>query len=356
MPTVALTGGKVVIKAGKVACTCCCPTTLPGIRAEQVTATVRGYGFIPYDQLNDTGIYNGVPLDDILTLYSQRVESFTADFGYSGFLFTNINPIADSPCAGCCVRLDIDNSWTAAATITTDFGGIGGTYSQTRSPDFSSPAGTFSNSQTSTGQNGCSEACADVVTDSGDTDIIYYTFTPGDVTGPTTRSGSSSIETGGQSGGADCEGETVKVLPGTLDLAGDGTLSNGFTRDDVVAAGVAALPTWPGTWSGSAASTRSVGMGVYGLFVAGAAFIDADVEKGRWQAAIPAGLTVGRAYHLIYLYRFTPASGPAEDGEEQTLVIVQTGSDEWTATQETPFPEANGSIAPVFVRWECPDE
>jgi len=339
----------------------CCPLVLPSVRSELITASKRGYGFVPFDQLSDTGIYPSVPVEEILTLFARKVDNFTASYYYAGFIFGNINPIFDGPCAGCCVRYDVDNEWSAEAVLTSDFGGFGDSYSQTRTPDFSTPAGSYSTSNTVTGQEGCNPACDDAVEDEGDADfggdsLGYYSFQPGDVTGPTARAGSSSQTTGGLTGGADCANTAPKVLPGTMDREGSSELSNPLTREDTIEAAKDDLGDWPGTWGGGGTVTRTTaGMGLYGLFVPGSAFIDAGVYQGRWEAAIPSSLVEGRTYHLIYRYNYTPIGGELVEGDEQTLEIVPDGEASWTATEVVPWPEFPGAMELELLRWECPE-
>lgn len=334
----------------------CCPTVLPSIRADTSTASKRCSGFLPFDNMGtDPSAWGD-------TLYRTMTEDQSATYGYSGFVFGNINPIADSPCAGCCVRYDVSVSWVLNATITREFAGAlgDGGFSDTRSPDYTEPAGTARNIQNVTGQDGCNPDCHNEIDETTDVDFggnaYYYTFVDGDVSGPTSMSGEATTTIGGQSGATACDDPTPKSLPGILEQNASRTLSNPVTLAAMIAGTAAAAPDYPGTWLGVARSSVTVGKGRPLWYNYHDAFFDIEVIKSRWSAVIPTDLSEGKLYRLVYMIRFTPQGGSAVDGEEEHLDITWDGEAEFTENRDVPVPTEAGVNELILLRWECPDE
>jgi hypothetical protein len=309
--------------------------------------------------------WGSVPVAAVETFYRRRDDTYASSYGYAGFTFANINPIAASPFAGCCVKRTFDYLASASAAIVAQFAADGSGFTVTRAPDFTTPAGSFSSTNLTEGQGGCSEIPPDQTIGSGDADfgsegLRYYTFADADAASATTRAGNfTNPNFGGRQGAASCEGG-IKIVPGTLTLSGTSSLSLPFTRVDAAAAVEAALPdiataAWGATSPDAYRLVSAGSLSSSGLSFTRngeAAFFNCSVQRAQWRAAVREDWWAGYIHRLFYREDFYPGDGGAViEGEEQYLDIAPETED-YTAPLDVTPPTALGTTRVVMLRVE----
>lgn len=307
MPKVAINGGKVVIKGGKVACSCCCPTAAPTVEHDSVGRSLSKFGFAGWVDTNKRYL---------------RVD-------FSGALFYSYHSFGSCGSPG---ALYARNKYAISGYAEFDSTGVCDPQSWLEGTD----------DFTGTVFQGCSFGCNPMgpYIGLGSCEILGASFgSPTPVVSTTqtdyTRTGSSCAIVGGNT--------PVFIsgsITGALDPASEYTDAAliGNVQADIADEG------FDGDWDDTPGSYRNLSpdglsyserQGKSRFNITGLSFIDGGAVRAR------------------YLIRFTPLVGAAVDGDETFQAFTFSTGMTHTAALDIPVPTENGTNTLVFLGWLC---
>lgn len=278
-------------------CEPCCPTTLPAFVYDSVSASKSKTVVYP----ENTAFISSPPR------YYRQID-------FTGSLFERsvTGLIGRQNFAGTCLR-DLDGNQLSTATETV----IRGSWTGSEGEEWD-----------------CDEANESVTTDVFPLPNLSFTC-PVSATRGIRRS----------FGGGCTPDPAVTYCENTL----EGNLSVEYTTAALIAHAYDSLPAFDDDRNDTAGSMLSLASNETSVSVRRA--------KGFLPlTAISAELTAGRSYTLVYVVRFTPASGSPIDGAELTHDFTYTAGQTHVAVGDVPDPTANGTNTLHLVRWECPTE
>jgi len=299
--------GEVILKDGKVACSCCCPTTLPAWQYDSIGKSLTKIG------------------------WSEFADPSTPPKRYRNSVFTGSVTAAVHKGEFCETPGDYDYTVTYTQSGYSEFGGVNTANlhrSVTGSSSSSSDCTFISGNGATWGTGTCQ-----VGTPWFDTPTQTATQTT------YTRSVSGCYPHGGAS--------SISLQSGDLVA----TLADEYTTDQLKADVHAAIDAegFDGDWNDTAGSYRNLPED------------ELSFSERRSKARLPlTGLGValedGKTYNAIYVIRFTPSVGASTDGAEQTLAVNFSTGMTHSDPIDIEVPAANGTNTAVLLRWECPED
>ena len=343
MAKVAINGGKVVIKGGRVACSCCCPTTLPGWQYDSRGLTKTKGGYQGY---NEDGSPNGE-----YYLTKTEVHTWTLDRHYQGSVG------GSNYCCSVTHEYQVGNG---TGTRVSTFDPATNSFTEGPYPE----AGSYTDSFTlnyyrtdylpevevdcSEGDNSGSEEvpvepflCPFFTSVAPEDRHIALSYT---LTSATERRW-VSVHIDNLSGPPPCP--SGSKFDFELECVLTTTVSDPYTTLLLVTTLRDALPAWDNDFDDTAGAYRNLSPD------------EMSYSERQAKARLPLaglGMVDGRTYHAVYVVRFTPLVGDPVDGDEQILAVEFVTGMTHSTPIDIPVPEANGTNIPVLLRWECPED
>lgn len=298
MPKVALNGGKVVIKGGKVGCSCCCPTGAPTFQWDTRPASKTKYGHLAFDYPVSNKRYLRMTYSGAVSAEVYHGDCSSTDYFLYTITFTQSGySLWTSPT-------------TADNTTTINTRAIG-------------PSDDVDNTCGPIGFGGC---YVDWFFFPATTDVITSTKWDQSVSGCHEHSGHTSVSL---------------TTSGTVTRE----LTDEYTNEMLAADTEAALAPLDGDWNDTAGL----------MFFLSADELTLNLRSGP--ARIPVsglGMVAGRAYRAVYVWRSQPLpTGTPTDSAEEYVEFTFTEGMESVPVEMPATPTTNVELTLVGVRWEC---
>lgn len=339
---IALHAGRVILKGGQVACTCCCPTGAPTFQWDTSTASLSKCGVIDFTgdpnqffrkkTVCDAGLKKVLLFDGNCDATETGGCSADCNTGLF-FLHEGIYYKKKTTTRTCSVRepnLTADLTIVESVTWVPAGPGVTGCFETITKIE----SGTCTSSGNPGGGPGAEFSC-----------VSTYNTVTESWEGTFSLSGSDpvSIDHPCYDGPWDCDEDVVYSEPVTP-FEGP-VFEDEYTTPQLKTNTRAALPGLDGDWDDTP-----------GLLY----FLTADertfnLRDGLARIAVAdMGLVVGQTYRAYYFWRSTPLpSGAPSDGEELYVEFTFAEGMESVEVPMPEFPTANIEMVTVGVRWEC---
>lgn len=306
--------GKVILKAGAVSCTCCCPTVLPGFVYDSIQASKAKQGKQECGEFVEGG----------------RPRWYRSMTGEGSI----VNKAANDGDCGCSEANGGDQATSIeySGTSTVDLDGNFTSYMQTRNG-----AG---------GGDGDPLLKCSITKFSAWVDVLGwfggFACVSADCSSPLASGGTSYDATSVTLFGCGCKTVLNRSYDGSLMF----TLGDEYTDEALYNHVVNSMPDYDDDRNDTAGSYRDESED--------GSELDLRFTKGFVPLATVDNLVNGKSYNLIYKVRWSPKSGTPVDGAEQTYNFTYSTGQTHAGPITVPEATANGTNELHQVRWECP--